>query len=321
MRIKRKDILFKIKGMISSYWTSKYLVKQKGDFFKVLLLLLLSVNFLNSRPQIVKNDTLKSVAQEYIGFNEVDIPPVIEECSQWEEDCELRNCFDLSVIKVVKNNVKEGFEKEAKYVSTPLKVAIVFVVDTTGVVKNIRVSGDDKILNRYAESAIIKLSNDPKIQPAEHNGKFVEVLYEIKLVAKPLKKQKNYKSFSLQRDFGQDYEEVEFDRYVIHPDCRETGKSKKDSRCLKGKIVKFVNNQFDTEIGKRLNLNGIYTIYVRFKISRCGNVIGVQSRGPHPSLEEEAIRVVKMLPKMKPASVDGENVNVAFSLPIKFRVQ
>ena len=58
-----------------------------------------------------------------------------------------------------------------------------------------------------------------------------------------------------------------------------------------------------------------------FKIDKNGNVTGVRARAPHKSLEDEAIRVIRLLPKMKPGLQDGKPVVVPYSLPIIFSVE
>ena len=49
-----------------------------------------------------------------------------------------------------------------------------------------------------------------------------------------------------------------------------------------------------------------------------GRVVGVRARARHPKLEREAVRVVKMLPIVKPGTQDGKKVIVPYSLPIFF---
>ncbi|WP_299432416.1 energy transducer TonB [uncultured Aquimarina sp.] len=294
---------------------------KRSTKYLIIFLLIFSVNFLNSRPYQVKTDTTRRSFGDFVPFKEVDVPPVFAGCSTWGEDCEQRNCFGLSVMKLVRKHIKNGFDKENKYVSTPLRATIQFVIDTTGIVKQFYVSGNDEIMDRYAKEAIAKLSKVPRIRPGKHKGEAVAVFFELKIVAKSSENKNNRKLFYVQRDFGKDFKDMVFDNQVIHPECRETGKAKKDKRCLSEKIKKFVNKSFNVKIAEKLGLSGINTIYVRFSISKCGNVINVQSKGPHPELEKEAIRVVKMLPKMKPAKLDGEDVGVLYALPIKFAVK
>jgi protein TonB len=57
-----------------------------------------------------------------------------------------------------------------------------------------------------------------------------------------------------------------------------------------------------------------------FKIDSNGSIQEVKARAPHPKLEEEAIRVINLIPYLKPATFKGKPVTVAYSLPIKFKI-
>ncbi|MCK8522438.1 energy transducer TonB [Aquimarina sp. D1M17] len=107
----------------------------------------------------------------------------------------------------------------------------------------------------------------------------------------------------------------------IFPGCENAGGNAAKKKCMSDKVKKFVNRKFNTELGSELGLSGVNRIYVRFKIDRAGNIVGVQARGPHPRLEKEAQRVVKLLPKMTPGKQRGKAVGVLYSLPIVFQVQ
>ncbi|TPN86040.1 energy transducer TonB [Aquimarina algicola] len=107
----------------------------------------------------------------------------------------------------------------------------------------------------------------------------------------------------------------------VFPGCEKAGGNAAKKKCMSDKVKKFVNRKFNTELGSELGLSGVNRIYVRFKIDRAGNIVGVQARGPHPRLEKEAQRVVKLLPKMTPGKQRGKAVGVLYSLPIVFQVQ
>ena len=63
------------------------------------------------------------------------------------------------------------------------------------------------------------------------------------------------------------------------------------------------------------------TVYVSFIIFDNGEVDKVSIlRGVGYGLDEEALRVVKTMPKWKPGTQDGKAVNVAFNLPINFKL-
>lgn len=105
-----------------------------------------------------------------------------------------------------------------------------------------------------------------------------------------------------------------------YPGC-ERGSNADKRKCMSDKIAQFVQRKFNTDLAGDLGLSGRQRISVIFKIDKNGNVTGVRSRAPHPSLEKEAARVINMLPKMKPGRQRGKPVIVPYSLPITFQVQ
>lgn len=106
----------------------------------------------------------------------------------------------------------------------------------------------------------------------------------------------------------------------IFPGC-EKGNNAAKKKCMSDKISKFVNRKFNTDLASDLGLSGRQRINVIFKIDRTGNITGVRARAPHPGLEKEATRVIKLLPKMQPGKQRGKAVTVPYSLPIVFQVQ
>jgi periplasmic protein TonB len=69
--------------------------------------------------------------------------------------------------------------------------------------------------------------------------------------------------------------------------------------------------------------NGIQgTVYVSFVVDSKGNVTDVKIlRGIGGGCDEEALRVVKMMPKWHPGKQNGKNVRVLFNMPIYFKLQ
>jgi len=70
--------------------------------------------------------------------------------------------------------------------------------------------------------------------------------------------------------------------------------------------------------------NGISgTVFVQFVVDSDGNIKDVKTVGAAKGggLEEEAIRVVKSMPKWKPGKQNGRQVSVQFNLPIRFTLQ
>jgi hypothetical protein len=106
----------------------------------------------------------------------------------------------------------------------------------------------------------------------------------------------------------------------LFPGCENLASNEEQKKCMTNKITDFVGANFDTKIGKALNLTGVNRVIVQFKIDENGNVVDVKSRAPHPKLEEEAKRVINSLPQMTPGEQNGKAVGVMYSLPIVFQV-
>ena len=72
-------------------------------------------------------------------------------------------------------------------------------------------------------------------------------------------------------------------------------------------------------IARESSISG--TVFVGFVVSKDGSIRNVEiKRGIGGGCNEEAIRVIKLMPKWKPGKQNGKAVNVAFTLPVKFRL-
>ncbi|WP_219006432.1 M56 family metallopeptidase [Aquimarina litoralis] len=113
---------------------------------------------------------------------------------------------------------------------------------------------------------------------------------------------------------------MKLDAAPIHPNCSDlTGVDAK--KCFSQQVAQHVGKEFNVKLGDEVGLTGKLRIYVRFKINTNGDIEDIQARAPHPSLEDEASRVIKMLPKMQPGIKDGKPVSVLYSLPIAFEIK
>lgn len=63
-------------------------------------------------------------------------------------------------------------------------------------------------------------------------------------------------------------------------------------------------------------------VYVRFLIDTKGKVRNPKiARGVYPSLDEEALRIVKKMPSWNPGRQEGETVIVSYTMPINFTMK
>ena len=88
---------------------------------------------------------------------------------------------------------------------------------------------------------------------------------------------------------------------------------------MKG-LYKFLHREIQYPADARRNgISG--KLYVQFVVTRDGsidkeNIVIIKSL--YPSLDDEAIRLVKLMPNWKPALKDGKPVNSKFVLPLTF---
>ncbi len=106
----------------------------------------------------------------------------------------------------------------------------------------------------------------------------------------------------------------------VFPGCEDLNSNEDRKKCMTEKVTEFVNSNFNTSLGKQLGLEGVNRIYVQFKIGKDGAVEVLGARAPHPALQEEAERVVNLLPQMTPGKQKGQEVGVLYTLPITFKV-
>jgi len=86
-------------------------------------------------------------------------------------------------------------------------------------------------------------------------------------------------------------------------------------------MAKHIQKNFNAALAQELGLSpGIKKIFIQFTISKTGDIINIKIRAPHKSLEKEAMRVMKLLPKMTPGMQRNRPVNVRYVQPIIFKV-
>lgn len=114
----------------------------------------------------------------------------------------------------------------------------------------------------------------------------------------------------------------EVDQVPIFKGCKGLETASQQRRCLQTKIQRHIAIKFNTDLGNDLGLeSGKKRISVRFFINKKGIVENVKARAPHPALEDEAIRIVKLLPRMIPAKHKEKPVRVGYTLPIIFYIE
>lgn len=104
----------------------------------------------------------------------------------------------------------------------------------------------------------------------------------------------------------------------IFPGCEGLNNAKA-KECFQEKMMQHVARNFKyPEAALDLQIQG--RVSVIFTIDSSGKAVKIKSRGPDKVLEAEAERIISLLPKMKPGTQRGKPVNVAYALPVMFRI-
>jgi beta-lactamase regulating signal transducer with metallopeptidase domain len=116
---------------------------------------------------------------------------------------------------------------------------------------------------------------------------------------------------------------IQIKKPPVFPGCENIIEADEIKQCFSKNINQFIADNFNKELSKELNLPpGKKRILLKFIINKNGDITDIVCRAPHPKLKEEAIRIIKALPKMQAGlAKSGKKVNVRYNLPIIFNVE
>lgn len=106
----------------------------------------------------------------------------------------------------------------------------------------------------------------------------------------------------------------------VFPGCESYKTNQERKVCLNEKIAQFIDRRFNTDLAQDLGLSGINRIKVQFTIDENGKVSNVLTRSTESSLEDEAQRVIELLPDMIPGKYNDKEIRVIYRLPIVFKI-
>lgn len=106
----------------------------------------------------------------------------------------------------------------------------------------------------------------------------------------------------------------------VFPGCK--GNKSQLKACFNKKMQKHFAKKFDSDLPNELGLSpGKKRMIMLFKIDKTGNIVDIRAKAPHPRLQKEAIRIIKLLPKMTPGKQRGKAVGVKYTLPMRIDVE
>ena len=221
---------------------------------------------------------------------------------------------EAAMMKFVANNVK--YPQEAKDKDIAGRVFISFVVEKDGSVSNVEVKRG--IGGGCDEEAVRVISAMPKWKPGIKDGKPVRVSYMMPIVFKltegqPAKPSK--KADANKPDMKPDKDGV---YQIVKEMPRFPGDEKALMEYLKSNLQmpeKYKGDDAEFRLAE-------YRTFIRFVVTEDGSISDVnliKKTEGFKDLDDEALRVVKAMPKWEPGKMGGKPVKVYFHLPVVFK--
>ncbi|WP_242131372.1 energy transducer TonB [Aestuariivivens marinum] len=256
-----------------------------------------------------------------VPFAVIEEVPIFPGCETLTTNTEKRQCMTERIQEFVAKNFNTKLATDLGLTGRQ-RINVIFKIDAEGNITGVRSRASHPKLE---EEAVRVISALPKMIPGKQKGKVVTVPYSLPII------------FEVEND-TQMLDEVSvvgyaddtlgglavpfaiLDKVPTFAGCESLSQDEQ-RKCVSNEIQKHVNRNFNTNLAKSLGLKGQQRLMVVFKITKKGSVEIEKSRAPHQVLEEEAVRVIKTLPKMTPGEHKGKRVDVLYSLPIIFQVQ
>jgi len=201
---------------------------------------------------------------------------------------------EKALIQYLANSIK--YPKAAVDNKIEATIFVQFLIDKEGNIKKVKTIGAPKGYGLEEESMRV-VNTMPKWAPGVQNGRKVNVQFNL-----PIR-------YTLQSKAPAGSEPVSF---IEQPPQFPGGEA-----ALMHYLGK--NIKYPAEAEKR-KAEG--TVFVQMIVTPTGELteVKVLGKSPDATLADEAVRVVKSMPKWKPGKKDGQLVSVRYNLPIRFKL-
>ena len=245
---------------------------------------------------------------EEFPFMMVEEVPVFPGC----ENAQDKNaCFQEHMQEHIRKHFR--YPEVAQEQDIQGRVNIIFKIGSDGNIKNIRKRGPHELLENEAVRII---ENLPKMQPGKQNGIAVDVPFSIPITFKLMGNDEEEEA-NEQKEGKIGVPFATIDEVPVFPGCEDAS----DKRaCFREKIQAHIRKNFRYPLeAQEQGIQG--RVSVIFVVGTDGSLSQIRKRGPHELLENEAVRIIELLPKMQPGKHEGKEVEVPFSIPITFRLK
>ena len=238
-------------------------------------------------PTIDQDDPVFQVVEQMPEF-----PGGMGECMKW-----------------LQANIK--YPKEAKEKGEQGRVILQFIVERDGSVTDVKVVRSISLA--LDAEAIRVVSGMPKWKPGMQKGKVVKVKYTLPVMFSLEKKEPASSDNTIIVDKGGTTKVDGNHIFQVVEEMPEFPGGM--GECMKwiGQNVKYPKEAHDKGVQGR--------VLITFIVEKDGSITEPKvARGVSPALDAEALRVVSIMPKWKPAKQRGQVVRVKYTIPVMFRL-
>lgn len=259
-----------------------------------------------------------------VPFAFADQSPIFPGC---EDEADPRECFNRMMQRHISKNFRYPLEAQEQGIQG--RVSVMFTIVEDGTIQDIRMRGPHVLLEQEVERIIFKL---PKMVPGKLDGKNVKIPYSVPVTFKLEQANFNPVATTKKNDSGSDAKRLQMDELMtameavpfaqldeapVFPGCE--GASNKED-CFKQMIHRHISKNFRyPEDAQTRGIQG--RVGILFTITEDGLINNIKYRGPDPSLEAEADRIIRKLPRMTAGKRNGNPVSAVYAIPITFKLQ
>ncbi len=237
------------------------------------------------------------------------------------------------IVDFLINNLNYPIARLKSDTRVEIPVVVIFNVEDDGSISNVRVK--DPVHPDLDKEAISVVQKMPRWKPAMSNGRLVRSKFHVTIMFPNIPyPEPNYQSDSLVTTLGLVRCDVDSTSSKKEMGSKSDSNYDDDDDMIMGMIVEqkpvFPGGQ--KALMEFLKSNLVYPkaardssiqgrVMVKFTVEKDGSITDVEVvRGVHPALDEEAVRVVSMMPKWKPGTQMGDIVRTKFTLPVFFKI-
>ena len=233
------------------------------------------------------------------------------------------------IVDFLINNLNYPITKLKSDTLVEIPVVVIFNVEDDGSISNVRVK--EPVHPDFDKEAIRVVQKMEKWKPAMSNGRLVRSKFHVSILLHSMPEPSIPQYANMPTTMG----------LIARDDtdstsCKKTemvAKSESDDEDLMGMVERrpeFPGGQ--KALMEYLKTNLVYPktaqdssiqgrVLVNFFVEKDGSITNVEvARSIHPALDEEAVRVVSMMPKWKPGTLMGDTVRTKYILPVFFKI-